>query len=64
MTITMTMTMTMTMNRFLAQINLNLSDTGDAVHADMWIGGRQRLGQVTASISIHSMNINPLNITG
>ena len=54
----------MTMNRFLAQINLNLSDTGDAVHADMWIGGRQRLGQVTASISIHSRNSNSLNITG
>ena len=52
MTVTMTMTMTMmTMNRFLAQINLNLSDTGDAVHADMWIGGRQRLGQVTAQLS-------------
>ena len=50
-TMTITMTMTMTMNRFLAQINLNLSDTGDAVHADMWIGGRQRLGQVTADLS-------------
>ena len=54
---------TMAQNRFLAQINLNLSDTGDAVHADMWIGGRQRLGQVTVDLSSQH-KYNSLTITG
>ena len=26
-------------NLYLSKINTNLTDQGDAVHADMWIGG-------------------------
>ena len=33
---------TMKENMFLNQINTNLTRAGDAVHADLWIGGSAR----------------------